>query len=331
MSRRARGRRAAARARRALQVLYALDVPARDAAERRAAAPEPLEALDALAAHFELPPAARAFAEELVHGVAAAAREARPARSRACARNWRLERMAAVDRNILRLAAYEILFTGTPAAVVIDEAVELARGFGGDASPRFVNGVLDALVREAEETAMTVTLGDRARRRAGCRASRGPPGGAVLRRRSAAARARRLGRLAALRPARRGARRRPPSSRRGEATLVPSGAGSRAARAPRRPRPARRVRLRRSCARRRAAPRCSWPPSAPASSPSPSRPGAHRPRARDGRAAGDRGLREAPRRARRSRSACGSSSRRATRARRSPRCARCRPSWTAAA
>jgi N utilization substance protein B len=67
----------------------------------------------------------------------------------AVARNWRLERMAHVDRNLLRLAAWEILFGGTPPAVAIDEAVELAREFGDDASPRFVNGVLDALVRSA--------------------------------------------------------------------------------------------------------------------------------------------------------------------------------------
>jgi N utilization substance protein B len=66
------------------------------------------------------------------------------------ARNWRLERMAHVDRNLLRLAAFEILFLGTPAAVAIDEAVELAHEFGDDASPRFVNGVLDALLRAAE-------------------------------------------------------------------------------------------------------------------------------------------------------------------------------------
>ena len=64
------------------------------------------------------------------------------------ATHWRLERMAAVDRNILRLAAYETLYTDTPGAVVIDEAVNLARRFGSDESPAFVNGVLDALARE---------------------------------------------------------------------------------------------------------------------------------------------------------------------------------------
>ena len=59
--------------------------------------------------------------------------------------------MAVVDRNLLRLAAFEILFLGTPAAVAIDEAVELAHEFGDDASPRFVNGVLDALCKRSAQ------------------------------------------------------------------------------------------------------------------------------------------------------------------------------------
>ena len=63
--------------------------------------------------------------------------------------NWRIERMAVVDRNILRLAIYEIQSTATPPAVVIDEALELAREFAGDESVAFVNGVLDAVRRES--------------------------------------------------------------------------------------------------------------------------------------------------------------------------------------
>lgn len=139
-SARRRSRRAA------LQALYASDVRERATDEPAS----PLAALDALAEHFELAPGARAFAEELVLGVASerAALDERLAR---VARNWRLERMAHVDRNVLRLAAWEILFGDTPAAVAIDEAVELAREFGDEGSPRFVNGVLDALVREAAE------------------------------------------------------------------------------------------------------------------------------------------------------------------------------------
>jgi len=62
--------------------------------------------------------------------------------------NWRLERLAAVDRNILRLAAYELLYEPEiPPAVVLDEAIEIAKKFGADESARFVNGVLDGLRR----------------------------------------------------------------------------------------------------------------------------------------------------------------------------------------
>jgi N utilization substance protein B len=62
--------------------------------------------------------------------------------------NWRLERMPAVDRNILRMAVYEMSDLSTPAPVVIDEALELARQFSGDESVSFINGVLDAVHRE---------------------------------------------------------------------------------------------------------------------------------------------------------------------------------------
>ena len=64
------------------------------------------------------------------------------------AEHWRVERMPAVDRNILRLAVYELTRGGTPAAVTIDEALELARKFSNEESVQFVNGVLDAIHRE---------------------------------------------------------------------------------------------------------------------------------------------------------------------------------------
>jgi transcription antitermination protein NusB len=63
--------------------------------------------------------------------------------------HWRLERMPAVDRNILRLAVYEMNELKTPPPVVIDEALELARQFSGDDSVSFINGVLDAVHRGA--------------------------------------------------------------------------------------------------------------------------------------------------------------------------------------
>ncbi|HEY1340004.1 MAG TPA: transcription antitermination factor NusB [Bryobacteraceae bacterium] len=72
------------------------------------------------------------------------------------AEHWRMERMPAVDRNILRLAVYEMIHGGTPAAVVIDEALELARKFSNEESVQFVNGVLDAIHREAAGAAPAV-------------------------------------------------------------------------------------------------------------------------------------------------------------------------------
>jgi transcription antitermination protein NusB len=73
----------------------------------------------------------------------------------AAAENWRLPRMAAVDRNVLRLGAYELLFApDTPAGVAIDEAIELARRYGSKDSPGFVNGVLDRLRQTKDSEGM---------------------------------------------------------------------------------------------------------------------------------------------------------------------------------
>lgn len=67
------------------------------------------------------------------------------------ATNWRIVRMSAVDRSILRLAVYELLFeSDVPQVVILDEAIELAKRFGSEQSPAFVNGVLDGLLRRAE-------------------------------------------------------------------------------------------------------------------------------------------------------------------------------------
>jgi N utilization substance protein B len=72
----------------------------------------------------------------------------------AAAQNWRLPRMAAVDRNVLRLGAYELFFTPeTPASVTLNEAIELARRYGAAGSPAFVNGVLDRLRQQTSTPA----------------------------------------------------------------------------------------------------------------------------------------------------------------------------------
>jgi len=62
--------------------------------------------------------------------------------------NWELEDIALLDRNILCLAVYELLFTDTPAPVVINEAIEIAKKFSSEASGKFINGILDALNKE---------------------------------------------------------------------------------------------------------------------------------------------------------------------------------------
>ncbi len=63
-------------------------------------------------------------------------------------KNWSLERMSRVDRNLLRLSIYEILFVPeTPRNVVMNEAIEIAKKFGNDESPAFINGILDAAVK----------------------------------------------------------------------------------------------------------------------------------------------------------------------------------------
>ena len=64
--------------------------------------------------------------------------------------NWRLSRLAVVDRLIMRMAVYELVYSGTPAPVVIDEAIELARTYGGEQTAPFVNGVLDSINRSLE-------------------------------------------------------------------------------------------------------------------------------------------------------------------------------------
>jgi N utilization substance protein B len=122
-------------------VLYASDL-----AGRGDPRPSTDETFERVAASFDLPEGARAFAKQLVSGTAAHLPEL-DALLAAHATNWRISRMAAVDRNVLRLAAYELVHTETPTSIVIDEAVRLAQRFGADASPAFVNGVLDALAR----------------------------------------------------------------------------------------------------------------------------------------------------------------------------------------
>jgi N utilization substance protein B len=133
----------------ALQALYAHDLadPKRGDGETRIE-----ETFEQVAQNFDLPEGARDFALKLVQGTASELSEI-DALLAANAINWKLSRMAAVDRNVLRLGTYELMRTDTPVSVVLDEAIQLARRFGAESSPGFVNGVLDAVARQLHKYA----------------------------------------------------------------------------------------------------------------------------------------------------------------------------------
>ena len=119
----------------ALQMLFALETTSDDA--------------EGVIRHywrnFDGHPDSREYAETCVRGVSDAL-AAIDERVRAASINWRLERMTRVDRNILRLGAWELSEKlDVPRAVVLDEAVELAKRFGSEDSGAFVNGVLDRI------------------------------------------------------------------------------------------------------------------------------------------------------------------------------------------
>ena len=125
----------------ALQALYEID----------ATGHEPAEVIKRQLAAVMLSPDNNRFVEELVAGVLEN-RARIDEYIRRFARAWPLEQMAVVDRNILRLAIYEVLVDNrVPVRVAINEAVELAKDFGGQSSPRFINGVLSSVSNLKEE------------------------------------------------------------------------------------------------------------------------------------------------------------------------------------
>jgi len=138
----ASGRRRAREA--SLQMLYQWEV-GRSSAEESVATYWPEHDAD-----HELPDPLRDFANGLVRGTAARVK-AIDAILTAHAQNWRVERMAVIDRLVLRLAIYELLAEAeTPARVIINEALELARTYSGDEAVGFVNGILDAVRKELQ-------------------------------------------------------------------------------------------------------------------------------------------------------------------------------------
>ena len=91
----------------------------------------------------------RKFAQQLFEGAVSQA-DSTDAMVCDLSENWRIDRIATVDRNILRLAIYELRFGTAPAKVVIDEALELAKKFSSAEAPAFLNGVLDAAGKKLE-------------------------------------------------------------------------------------------------------------------------------------------------------------------------------------
>jgi N utilization substance protein B len=118
---------------RAMQALYQIDVAATDLDEALARFWRSFEPVER---------EVRELAEVLVRGVAAHRHEIDEA-IEVVSTNWRLDRMAKVDRNVLRLAVFELRWSDVPVKVCINEAIELGKKYGSESSGAFVNGVLD--------------------------------------------------------------------------------------------------------------------------------------------------------------------------------------------
>jgi len=122
----------------ALQVLFQLDMTKEEA--------DILETVQHWAKEFAVPEHSIPFAQDLVLGTLKH-RQDIDRYLTSLSDGWPLDRMGNVDRNLLRLASYEILFrSDIPGRVSLNEAIELAKRFGGDESAKFVNGLLDRLV-----------------------------------------------------------------------------------------------------------------------------------------------------------------------------------------
>jgi len=132
-----------------LETLYEYDIVSHD----------PDEVLEQ---RLEASPMERAgveFARQLIHGVIAYQERMDTLIAR-FAPEWPLDQMAVIDRNVLRIAIYEFLATDeTPVKVAINEAVELAKVYGSDSAPRFINGVLGTLADHQEELRREILRG----------------------------------------------------------------------------------------------------------------------------------------------------------------------------
>ena len=118
----------------AFQFLYEIDIGGEDVAEALKSFPEKCKEKQVV----------KDFAFKLVKGVCENIKRIDEMLAK-CSANWLTARMTPVDRNIIRVAAYELIYFDTPPAVAIDEAIEIAKKFGAEKSSKFVNGVLDCI------------------------------------------------------------------------------------------------------------------------------------------------------------------------------------------
>ena len=124
----------------ALQALYEVDAVDHD----------PIQVLDRLMVEADLPASARQVTREMVQGVVENRRELDRIITE-LAPSWPVSQIAAVDRSLLRLAIYELMFSRqAPPKVTVNEAVDLARAFGSESSRKFVNGVLGSVMEMVE-------------------------------------------------------------------------------------------------------------------------------------------------------------------------------------
>jgi transcription antitermination protein NusB len=113
-------------------------------------------AIDDLKIHFDVNAKAAPYAQELVSGIQLHLSEVDGVIEK-YAKNWRLNRMAVIDRNLLRIATYEFLYkSDIPGSVIIDEAIEIAKRYSSDDAVSFINGILDPICRATEKKRQNV-------------------------------------------------------------------------------------------------------------------------------------------------------------------------------
>jgi len=119
----------------AMQVLFQIDINGDDSKE----------AVELFCGHFQVPKKAKPFFLELVDGVRAR-RDEIDRLLEQFSDNWKISRMSGMDRNIMRVAVYELLYCDDiPAKVSINEAIDIGKKFGTEQSPAFINGILDSI------------------------------------------------------------------------------------------------------------------------------------------------------------------------------------------